>query len=276
MRGGSTVEVAEASSSTATTGEPDRAGVPTELMICAAARLLEDKTLVMVGTGLPMIAALLAKRMHAPGLVIIFEAGGIDPRPPVLPTSVGDSRTFYKAAAASSMLEVMSACQAGSISYGFLGAAQIDPHGNLNTTVIGDWARPKTRLPGSGGGNDIGSLCRRTIIIMRQDARKFVEDVDFLTTPGYLAGPGARERAGLPAETGPYRVITQLGVYDFDEQEKRIRLLAMHPGVTIDEIHANSSFEILSRPEIAETEPPTDEQHRLLREIDPTGIILGG
>jgi acyl CoA:acetate/3-ketoacid CoA transferase beta subunit len=271
----STVEVAEASSSTKATGEHNSSSVPTKLMICAAARLLEDKTLVMVGTGLPMIAALLAQRTHAPGLVIIFEAGGIDPRPPVLPTSVGDSRTFYRAAAASSMLEVMSACQAGSIGYGFLGAAQIDPHGNLNTTVIGDWAAPRTRLPGSGGGNDIGSLCQRTIIIMRQDARKFVKRVDFLTTPGYLDGPGARERAGLPTGTGPYRVITQLGVYDFDEEEKRIRLVAMHPGVRIEDIRANSSFEILTRPEIAETAPPTEEQHRLLLEIDPTGIILG-
>jgi acyl CoA:acetate/3-ketoacid CoA transferase beta subunit len=275
MTDSSTVQAAERAPNGGAIVDRDRV-VPTEVMICAAAGLLEDDTLVMVGTGLPMIAALLAQRTHAPGLVVIFEAGGIGPKPPVLPTSVGDSRTFYQAVAASSMLEVMSACQTGSIGYGFLGAAQIDMHGNLNTTVIGDWARPRTRLPGSGGGNDIGSLCRRTIIIMRQDARKFVERVDFLTTPGYLDGPGARERAGLPTDTGPYRVITQLGVYDFDEQEKRIRLVAMHPGVTLDEIHHNSSFEILTPSKIATTARPTDEQLLLLQEIDPTGIVLDG
>ena len=141
------------------------------------------------------------------------------PAPPP-PLSVGDSRSFYQAAAASSMLDVMGACQAGYIDYGFLGAAMIDMYGNINTTVIGDWELPKVRLPGSGGANDIGSLCPRTIVIMRQDERKFVERVSFVTTPGYLDGPGARERAGLPADTGPYRVITQLAVYDFDEQDE--------------------------------------------------------
>ena len=175
----------------------------TELLTAVASRLLEDKKSVLVGTGLPMIAALLAQRTHAPGLLIIFEAGGIGPRVPTLPISVGDSRTFYHAAAASSMHDVMSACQAGYVDYGFLGAAMIDRFGNINTTVIGEWDHPTVRLPGSGGGNDIGSLCHRTIIIMRQDKRKFVERVNFITTPGYLDGAGARERAGLPTEQRP-------------------------------------------------------------------------
>lgn len=246
-----------------------------ELMACVAARLLEDRKSVFVGTGLPMIATMLAQRTHAPNLLIIFEAGGIGPQMPVLPISVGDSRTFHKAVAASSMHDVMSACQAGYVDYGFLGAAMIDMYGNINTTVIGKWERPKVRLPGSGGANDIGSLCHRTIIIARQDKRRFAEKVDFITTPGYLIGPGARERAGLPEGTGPYRVITQLGVYGFAEKTKRLQLLAVHPCVTLDDIKANSSFEILISQEIGTTGPPTHEERRILHEIDPTGMIIG-
>jgi acyl CoA:acetate/3-ketoacid CoA transferase beta subunit len=248
---------------------------PTELLACVAARLLEDKKSVFVGTGLPMIAAMLAQRTHAPNLLIIFEAGGIGPQVPVLPISVGDSRTFYKAVAASSMHDVMSAGQAGYVDYGFLGAAMIDLYGNINTTVIGDWKLPKVRLPGSGGANDIGSFCPRTIIIMRQDKRRFMEKVDFITTPGYLDGPGARERAGLPTGTGPYRVITQLGVYGFDEQTKRLQLLALHPGITLEDIQANSSFEILVPEKVETTRPPTVVEQRLLHEIDPTGMAIG-
>ncbi len=248
---------------------------PTELLACVAARLLEDKKSVFVGTGLPMIAGLLAQRTHAPNLLIIFEAGGVGPQVPVLPISVGEARTFHRAVAASSMHDVMSACQAGYVDYGFLGAAMIDRYGNINTTVIGDWEHPTARLPGSGGANDIGSLCHRTIIMMRQDKRRFVEKVDFITTPGYLDGPGARERAGLPANTGPYRVITQLGVYGFDEQTKGLRLLAVHPGVTADDIRANSSMEIRIPDKVETTRPPTVEEQRLLHEIDPTGMAIG-
>jgi acyl CoA:acetate/3-ketoacid CoA transferase beta subunit len=222
-----------------------------------------------------MIAALLAQRTHAPGLLVIFEAGGIGPRVPVLPISVGDSRTFYHAAAASSMHDVMSACQAGYVDYGFLGAAMIDRRGNVNTTVIGDWQHPTSRLPGSGGANDIGSLCHRTIIIMRQDRRRFVERVNFITTPGYLDGPGARERAGLPERTGPYRVITQLGVYDFDEEKKQMRLLAVHPGVTLEDIRANTAFEVLIPTEVQTTTAPTDAERAELRAIDPAGMVIG-
>jgi len=248
---------------------------PTELLAYIAAGLLEDNKSVFVGTGLPMIAGMLAQRTHAPNLLIIFEAGGIGPQVPVLPISVGDSRTFYRACAASSMHDVMSAGQAGYVDYGFLGAAQMDPYGNLNTTVIGPHDAPKVRLPGSGGANDIGSFCWRTIIVMRQDQRRFVEHLDFLTTPGYLDGPGARERAGLPANSGPYRVITQLGLYDFDEGSKRMRLLATHPGVTVDDIQANSAFELIIPDKVATTEPPPPEVRRILREIDPTGMVIG-
>jgi len=140
--------------------------------------------------------------------------------------------------------------------------------------VFGDWARPKVRLPGSGGANDIGSLCWQTILILRQDKKRFVERLPFITTAGYLHGPGAREAAGLPKGCGPYRVITQLGVYGFDEETKRLKLLARHPGVTVEEIQANSEFEILVPAHVPETQPPTPEEQRILREIDPTGLVL--
>ena len=255
--------------------KPAKNYTPTELLACVAAKMLEDKKSVFVGTGLPMIASMLAQRTHAPNLLIVFEAGGIGPQIPVLPISVGDSRTFYRAVAASSMHDSMSISQAGYLDYGFLGAAQIDMYGNINTTIIGDWEKPKVRLPGSGGANDVGSLCQRTIIIMRQDKRRFVEKVDFITTPGYLDGPGARERAGLPEGSGPYRVITQLGVYGFDEETKKMKLLAVHPGVTVEDIKANSSFEIIIPEKVETTQPPTEEELRLLHEIDPTGMAIG-
>lgn len=246
-----------------------------ELICCVAARLLENKRSVFVGTGLPMIAAMLAQRSHAPDLLLIFEAGGVGPHVPQLPISVGDSRTYYHAVLATSMHDVMSAGQAGYVDYGFLGAAMMDVHGNINTTVIGDWDHPKVRLPGSGGANDIGSFCWRTIYIMRnQSTRTFVKKLDYLTTPGFLDGPGAREKAGLPANSGPYRVITQLGVYGFDEN-CRLTLLNLHPGVTVGEIQANSEFEIRVAETASETQPPSEDELRILGEIDPTGLVLG-
>lgn len=246
----------------------------TELLICIAARMLENGKSVFVGTGLPMIAAMLAMRTHAPDLLLVFEAGGIGPKIPALPISVGDSRTFYRAVAASSMHDIMSLCQSGYIDYGFLGAAQIDAFGNINTTVIGDWKQPKVRLPGSGGGNDVGSLCHKTIIIMRQDKRRFVEKLDFITTAGYLNGPGGREHSGLPKSSGPYRVVTQLGVFGFDDDTKRMVLISKHPGVSVEEIKANSCFEIIVPERVEVSVPPTVEERSILREIDPKGIVI--
>jgi len=248
----------------------------TELLACIAARILEDRKSVFVGTGLPMIAGLLAQRTNAPRLLIIFEAGGIGPQTPVLPISVGDSRTFHRAVCASSMHDVMSLLQNGYIDFGFLGAAAIDPYGNLNTTVIGDWEHPRVRLPGSGGANDIGSLCWRTIVIMRQDKQKFVEKLPFITTPGYLSGPGAREAAGLPEGGGPYRVITQLGMYGFDDKTRRLKLLERLPGVSLEEIRNSSQFEIHMEEDTPETAIPTEDELKILRELDPQKLVLKG
>ena len=248
----------------------------TELMACVASRVLEDGKSVFVGTGLPIIATILAQRLHAPNLLIVFEAGGLGPRLPTIPISVGDSRTFHRACMAASMDYVMGVAQQGLVDYGFLGAAQIDRYGNLNTTVIGDYSSPKVRLPGSGGANDVGSLCTRTIILMRHDKLRFMNKLDFLTTPGYLTGPGAREAAGLPAGTGPNRVITQLGVMGFDEETKEMSLISVHPGVTPEQVQENTSFKLHVGSEVAVTEEPTREELRLLREeIDPAGIVIG-
>src|SRR5256885_2946842 len=177
-----------------------------ELMICCAVRLLEDGRTAAVGTGVPCAAEMLAQRTHVPNLVIFFEAGGVAPQLPTMPISVGDSRTFYRAAMATSMADVMETAQRGMIDYTSLGGAQIDAHGNLNSTMIGrDYAKPKVRFPGSGGANDLASLCWRILVVTNHDRRRFVEKLDFLTTPGYLSGPGAREAAGLPAGAGPDR-----------------------------------------------------------------------
>jgi len=169
----------------------------------------------------------------------------------------------------------MEAAQRGFIEYGFLGGAQIDAFGNLNSTVIGEQSSPKVRLPGSGGGNDVGSACWRTIVIMRQSPRTFVSKVDFLTTPGYLDGPGARERAGLPVDTGPFRVVTDLCTLDFEDKSKRMRLLALNPGVELEQAQAATGFEILLPDEIGRNEEPSTEELRLLRdEIDKDRLYI--
>lgn len=249
---------------------------PVELMICCAARELDDGKTVAVGTGLPCAAAMLAQRTHAPNLVIMFEAGGVAPLLPTMPVSVGDSTTFHRAVLATSMADVMQFCQRGMVDYTFLSGAQIDPYGNLNSTVIGPHDRPKVRLPGSGGANDLASFCWRTLIVMKHDAKKFVEHLDFLTTPGYLSGPGAREAAGLPANTGPHRVITDLCVFDFSPDTKRMRVKSLHPGMTLEQVTTATGFALEPCDPPGTTATPTDEQLHILRtEVDPGRYILG-
>src|SRR5436305_2530544 len=248
-----------------------------ELMVCCAARLLEDGRTVSVGTGAPCAAAMLAQRTHAPDLVIFFEAGGVAPQLPTMPISVGDSRTFYRGLMATSMCDIMETCQRGLMDYTFLGGGQIDAYGNLNSTMIGgDYRRPKVRFPGSGGANDLASLCWRILVVTNHDRRRFVEKLDFLTTPGYLTGDGAREAAGLPANTGPYRVITDLAVMGYHDETKRMQVLSLHPGVTLERVRASTAFELGVADPLATTEPPTAEELRILREeVDPHRYILG-
>ena len=247
-----------------------------ELMIAIAARSLEDGATVVVGTGGPCAAAMLAQKTHAPNLVIMFEAGGVAPILPSMPISVGDSRTMHKALKATTMDEIMGYCQAGMVDYCFLGGAQIDKHGNLNSTVIGDYYKPKVRFPGSGGANDLASLCWRTIVMTVQDPRRFTETLDFRTTPGYLEGGDSRYKAGLPLDTGPYRVITDLGVYGYHPQSKEMMLLSLHPGATVEDVQERTGFEMLIPDAYGSTEPPTDEELCILREeVDPYRYIIG-
>lgn len=249
---------------------------PMELMICVASRYLEDGATVVVGTGAPCAAAMLAQKISAPNLMIMFEAGGVGPLLPSMPISVGDSRTFHRGVSASTMPEIMSMCQRGMVDYCFLGGAQVDAYGNLNSTVIGTHERPKVRLPGSGGANDLASLCWRTMMMTPQDRRRFVETVDFITTPGYLTGAGAREAAGLPPGTGPYKVITNLCVIGFDAVTCRMKVESLHPGVGRDDVIANTGFELLWADQVGLTAPPTADELRVLRhEVDPLRYIIG-
>src|SRR5271163_3793338 len=219
-----------------------------ELMICCAARCLEDGKTVAVGTGVPCAAAMLAQRTQAPNLVVLFEAGGVAPQLPTMPISVGDSRTFYRGVMATSMADIMETCQRGLVDYTFLGGAQIDAYGNLNSTLIGaDYQRPRVRLPGSGGANDLASFCWRILVVTQHDRRRFVDKLDFLTTPGYLSGPGAREAAGLPPGTGPYRVITDLAIMGYHEQTRRMEILSLHPGVTLEKVLQATGFDLSIR-----------------------------
>ena len=247
----------------------------TELMICVAARLFCDGTTSFVGTGIPMLAAMLAMKTHAPNLVPVFEFGGTGAILEDLPRAVGEARTFHKALIASGICDAMETAQRGFIDYGFLGGAQIDPFGNLNSTIIGDHDHPKARLPGSGGGNDVGSLCWETVAIMQHDQRRFVPKVDFITTPGYLSGPGAREAAGLPRGSGPINVVSTLALMDYDRDTCRMRLVATHPGVTVEQVIANTGFELIIPDKVGANEPPGAKELRLLREeIDPERFYI--
>jgi glutaconate CoA-transferase subunit B len=256
----------------------DQAYSKTELMICVAARLFEDGSTAFIGTGIPMLAAMLAAKTIAPNLVPVFEFGGLGAILEDLPRAVGEARTFHRGLVAAGICELMETAQRGFIDYGFLGGAQIDPYGNLNSVTIGDHDHPKARLPGSGGGNDVGSQCWRTVAIMQHDRRRFVPKVDFLTTPGYLNGYLAREKAGLPAGTKPIYVVSTLALMDYDDGpggSYRMRLAATHPGVAAQDVIDNTGFELIIPEKVRVNEPPSAEELRLLREeIDPEKFYI--
>jgi glutaconate CoA-transferase, subunit B len=247
-----------------------------EMMIAVASRELDNGATVGVGTGAPCAAAMLAQKMNAPDLVIMFEAGGMSPNLPEMPISVGDSRTFYKAAMAGSMGDTMEACARGFVDYTFLGGAQIDMYGNLNSTVIGDHLKPKVRLPGSGGANDFASFCWKMMVMTPQDTRRFVEKLDFLTTPGYLEGGDSREKSGLPEGTGPYKIITNMAVMDFEPESKRMRVFSLNPGYSFQDVRDNCGFELLRTDNLEDTTPPSEKELRILREqVDPYRYVIG-
>ncbi|MGO9144845.1 MAG: CoA-transferase subunit beta [Desulfomonilia bacterium] len=248
-----------------------------ELMICVAARELEDGATLAVGTGAPCAAAMLAQKLNSPNLSIMFEAGSISPQLPEMPISVGDSRAGHKAVMVSTMGAVMETCQRGYVDYTFLGGAQIDMYGNLNSTYVGGThQKPKVRFPGSGGANDFGSFCWKMMVLTVQDARRFVEKCEFITTPGWLQGGNSRYEAGLPEGTGPYKVFTNMAIMDFEPESKRMRIISINPGYSLQDVQDNCGFELLKAPKITETEPPTEMELRVLREeVDPHRYVIG-
>lgn len=254
-------------------------GVPykrTELMAICAAREIRDGEIAFIGTGLPMLGGMLAKHTRAPNCIMIFESGVVDARPTRTPLSIGDGCLVPGSVMLCGLTEVFGLLmQAGHVDVGFIGGAQVDRFGNLNTTVIGDYRAPKVRLPGSGGANDIGSLAKRTIIMMKQDRLKFVEKLDYVTTPGYVDGPGGREREGLP-RGGPSCVITDMAVYRFDPATKEMFLESVHPGLSTEEVRKNVSWELRTAVNVRTTKSPTKRELQVLRtKCDPEGIFLG-
>jgi glutaconate CoA-transferase subunit B len=252
----------------------------TEFMICAAARLLEDRKTVFVGWGMPQVVAILAERLYTPNLVQIFEFGAVGPRSltPFVRGTMGGPTNIYRSLQWTNMNWAFSYAATGYIDYGMIGALQVDPYGNINSTLLGGtYEQPARRFPGSGGGNEVASLCWKTIIVLKHEPRRFVERLDFVTSPGYGDGPGARERAGLPRGTGPWRVVTSKALFGFEEKTKRIRLLGVLKGLKAEEVLEGIGFDVERASPLEELPPPGEGELRLLRqEIDPSGIIIRG
>ena len=244
-----------------------------ELMTIHAARLLRDGDVVFVGVGLPNLACNLARRTHAPNLVMIYEAGVIGARPSRLPLSIGDPTLVTRATSVCSMYDIFTLyLQRGNVDVGFLGGAQIDRFGNINATVIGDYGHPKVRLPGSGGSMEIAGWANRCYIITPHQKRRFPEKVDFATSAGFLDGRSRREAAGVRGG-GPQAVVTNLGFLEPDETGELV-LTALHPGVTVEEVQANTGWTLKVAANLRTTEPPTEDELRLVRELDPQKIYL--
>ena len=245
-----------------------------ELLTINAARLLRDGDVVFVGVGLPNLACNLARRTHAPTLLMIYEAGVIGAQPARLPLSIGDPTLVSGAAAVCSMYDIFSLyLQRGNVDVGFMGGAQIDRYGNINATVIGGYQNPKVRLPGSGGSKEIAAWANRCYIITPHQKRRFPETVDFCTSAGFLGGGSERQAAGLRGG-GPQAVVTDLGIMEPDPHGE-LELTSLHPGVTIHEVRENTGWEIKTRSDLRTTEPPSSEELRILREdLDPTGIYI--
>ena len=249
-----------------------------ELMAAIVARQVRNDDVVFIGIGLPLIAGVVAVATHAPNAVLVYEGGGVGARTRRVPWSIADNATTDNAITAVPMWRVLTEMQKGLVTLGIVGGAEIDRFGNVNTTVIpgpgGTYKRPKVRLAGSGGANDIASAAGRTIIMMNLQPGKFIERVHYITSPGYLSGPGAREKAGLTG-SGPIMVCTQKCVFGFDNTTKEMYLKSLFPGVTVDDIKPMVGWDLKISPDLDEAEPPTEEQVSMAKYFDPEGTILG-
>ena len=249
-----------------------------ELMVVEASRYISDGDTVLVGTGMPMVAALFAQKNHAPHMCYVVETGPLAPDVIPTPISVSDPRVMHRAARFGSLADSLGGVlQRGLADVGFLGGAQIDQFANVNSTVIGDYDRPKIRFPGSGGANDIASHAKKILIITRHEKRRFAERCDYITSPGYIDGPEGRKEAGLPVPYPDIYVVTDLTVMSIDKSQGRLRVEKLMPGVTLEQVRENTDFELLAAPEVTTVDPPTAEELRALREeVDPEGTYLKG
>ncbi len=247
-----------------------------EMMAIAAAREIEDGDIVFCGTGISMLAAMAAKHISAPHSTIFFETGAIDSQLEEVPLAVADPRVMFGAAVNGSLADAFGYMQnrlTGSRVVGILGAAQIDPYGNLNSTVIGDYRKPRVRFSGSGGACDVGAFVHRTIIFMQHEKRKFVPQLDYLTCPGWLDGPDGRKKAGL-AEGGPAAVVTNMAVMRFDDKTRKMYLAGCYPGISAEQVQDQMGFAVdlsRARPVAA---PSEDELAVLRNYCDPQRLIL--
>lgn len=239
----------------------------TEMMTVAASRLLKNGAVCFVGIGLPSTAANLARLTHAPDIVLIYESGPIGAKPEVLPLSIGDGDLAERADTVVSTPEIFRYwLQGGRVDVGFLGAAQIDKFANINTTVIGDYKKPSTRLPGAGGAPEIASCAKEVVLVLKQSARAFVDKLDFLTSVGYLDGGEARKKLGLPGN-GPSAVVTDLCVMQPDVATKELTVTQMHAGITREQVQKATGWQIKFASDLKETAEPTESELRVLRDL---------
>jgi glutaconate CoA-transferase subunit B len=249
-----------------------------EMMAAVCSLQLSNDDVAFVGVGIPLMAGAVAAATHAPEVTIVYEGGGVGAKSRRMPWTISDTPTTDNALVASSMNRIFSDQQRGFITVGIIGGAEIDKYGNLNTTAIfgkdGSYDHPQVRLPGSGGANDIASSAQRTVIVMRLQKGKFVNKIDFITSPGFLSGPGAREKAGLLGG-GPSAVVTDRGLFKFDEETKEMYLDAVYPGMTVEQIKGFIDWDLKVSPQLYEMEPPTEEQIAIMHTLDPMGTVLG-
>lgn len=248
---------------------------PTELLAVAAARQLAGVATVFAGVGIPLLAAVLAQKIHEPRLVIVVEGGSIGPQvvPGKLPYSTNEMRAASRAQMLPGITDTFLLAQRGFLEVGFVGGAQVDRCGNLNSSVIGSFDRPAVRLPGSGGANDIISLCRRVMVVTIHEKRRFVPRVDFITSPGFLSGGDSRRRAGL-LFGGVSRIVTNLAIIDFEEESREARVLSLQPDASLDEVQQNTGFPLRVPDHIPVEETPTRAELDMLRIIDPERNFL--